>query len=187
MSCSSHLKLIRLNIRAAIYEGKIQVMSVRQRRLEKGWSQEQLSEVSGISVRTVQRIEQGQKAGLESLKCLAAVFELNISDLIKEETMNDSSATKMNSDNREEEEAIEYVKNLKGFHKSWMSYIVVISCLYVLNLYVSPDYFWVIWPALGWGIGIVIRGIKLFGMFNFFGHEWEQKQFEKRINRGKFR
>ena len=59
-------------------------MSVRKYRLEKGWSQEQLAHMSGLSVRTVQRIEQGQKAGLESLKCLAAVFETNISDLIKE-------------------------------------------------------------------------------------------------------
>jgi transcriptional regulator with XRE-family HTH domain len=36
---------------------------------------EQLAAFTGLSVRTIQRIEQGQRPGLESLKALAAVFE----------------------------------------------------------------------------------------------------------------
>ncbi len=55
-------------------------MIVHKLRLQRGWSQEQLAEFSGLSVRTIQRIEKGQKASLESLKSLAAVFELQVSD-----------------------------------------------------------------------------------------------------------
>jgi len=62
-------------------------MNIQQRRLRKGWSQEQLARHSGLSTRTIQRIESGQKAGLESLKSLAAVFETSISELIQEQTM----------------------------------------------------------------------------------------------------
>lgn len=155
-------------------------MSVRKYRLEKGWSQEQLAQISGLSVRTVQRIEQGQKAGLESLKCLAAVFETNISDLIEDEPMIENKPTNPLFNNREEE-AIEYVKNLKGFHLSWMTYVVVIPGLYILNIFVTPGYIWVIWPALGWGLAIIIRGLKMFGLFGIFGADWEQRQFEKRM------
>ncbi len=62
-------------------------MSIRQRRLDRGWSQEELARHSGLSTRTIQRIESGQKAGLESLKCLAAVFETSVSILSQEQTM----------------------------------------------------------------------------------------------------
>ena len=61
-------------------------MNIQQRRLEKGWSQEELARHSGLSTRTIQRIEGGQKAGLESLKCLATVFETSISTLMQEQT-----------------------------------------------------------------------------------------------------
>ena len=37
--------------------------------------QERLAELSGLSVRTIQRLEQGQTASVETLKALASVFE----------------------------------------------------------------------------------------------------------------
>jgi transcriptional regulator with XRE-family HTH domain len=54
---------------------------IKNIRTDKGWSQEQLAQFSGLSVRTIQRIERGHNAGLESLKCLAAVFEIEVSQL----------------------------------------------------------------------------------------------------------
>jgi transcriptional regulator with XRE-family HTH domain len=57
---------------------------IKKIRISKGWSQEQLSQFSGLSVRTIQRIERGHNAGLESLKCIAAAFDMDISRLQKE-------------------------------------------------------------------------------------------------------
>ncbi len=57
---------------------------IKNIRISKGWSQEQLAQFSGLSVRTIQRIERGHNAGLESLKCIAAVFEMDISNLQKD-------------------------------------------------------------------------------------------------------
>ncbi len=59
--------------------------AIKKMRLERHWSQEQLAEMSGLSVRTIQRIENGENAGLESLKSLASVFETNITDSNKKE------------------------------------------------------------------------------------------------------
>jgi len=56
-------------------------MIVRKLRERKNWSQEQLSAFTGLNVRTIQRIESGNKASLESLKSLASVFEVDISTL----------------------------------------------------------------------------------------------------------
>ena len=38
---------------------------VKQLRLQRAWSQEQLAELAGVSVRTIQRIENGDRPGLE--------------------------------------------------------------------------------------------------------------------------
>jgi len=43
-------------------------MIVRKLRLQRSWSQEYLADLSGLSTRTIQRIERGQKASPESLK-----------------------------------------------------------------------------------------------------------------------
>jgi transcriptional regulator with XRE-family HTH domain len=57
---------------------------IKNLRISKGWSQEQLSQFSGLSVRTIQRIERGHNAGLESLKCIAAALDIDVSELQKE-------------------------------------------------------------------------------------------------------
>ena len=55
------------------------IISERQQR---AWSQSQLADASGLSLRTVQRIEKEGKASLESAKALAAVYNLVIPNLL---------------------------------------------------------------------------------------------------------
>lgn len=59
-------------------------MILKQIRLSRNFSQEQLAQMSGLNVRTIQRIESGHKASVESLKCLAAVLDVEISTLEQE-------------------------------------------------------------------------------------------------------
>ncbi|GAD31558.1 MULTISPECIES: 2TM domain-containing protein [Photobacterium] len=153
-------------------------MIIRKLRLQRGWSQEQLSQLSGLSIRTIQRIEQGQKAGLESLKSLAAVFEIQVSDLQMEPPMNKEITI-----TEDEKQAIEYVKSIKEFYSHLVTYLLVITGLFVINYFTSPDYWWAVWPALGWGIGIVSHALSAFEILNIFGPEWERKQVEKRLGR----
>lgn len=56
-------------------------MIVKKLRDKKGWSQEHLAVISGLSLRTIQRVEAGNSASVETLKSLASVFELDISKL----------------------------------------------------------------------------------------------------------
>jgi transcriptional regulator with XRE-family HTH domain len=57
-------------------------MWLRERRLARGWSQEQLAERSGLSVRTIQRVENGDSPGLASMTALAAAFGLGVDELV---------------------------------------------------------------------------------------------------------
>lgn len=68
-------------------------MILKQLRIGRHLSQEQLAQMSGLNVRTVQRIESGHNASLESLKCLAAVLEVDVDTLNREAyTMDKDSA-----------------------------------------------------------------------------------------------
>jgi transcriptional regulator with XRE-family HTH domain len=167
-------------------------MIVKKLRLQKCWSQEQLSQFSGLSVRTIQRIERGQQASLESLKSLAAVFQVNLNDLQMENTMNPSTSQNADSStnntqtvllNNEEQKAMQYVECIKNFYQHLLTYVLVISALTIINFIVSPQYFWAVWPAMGWGIGVVSHGIRAFELFSLFSPEWEKKQIEKRLGR----
>ena len=67
-------------------------MIVKKLRVKHNWSQEQLAELCGLSVRTIQRVESGNKASIETLKCLASVFEVDISKLTEEITVIDKDS-----------------------------------------------------------------------------------------------
>lgn len=153
-------------------------MIVRKLRLQRGWSQEHLSQLSGLSVRTIQRIERGQNAGLESLKSLAAVFEIQITDLQQEPQMNNEIQV-----TADEKVVLEQVRAIKSFYSNLISYLSVIALLFVINFMIDPSYIWAWWPAMGWGIGIVCHGLSAFEVLNFFGPDWEKKQVEKRLGR----
>ncbi|MGI9289115.1 MAG: helix-turn-helix domain-containing protein [Pseudomonadales bacterium] len=54
---------------------------VRTLRVNKNWSQEDLAEASGISSRTIQRIENSAEASLETRRALANAFGIDAADL----------------------------------------------------------------------------------------------------------
>lgn len=64
---------------------KIDSYKVKTLRLSKNWSQEQLSEISGLSLRTIQRIENGSNISIESLKVLAMALGVDPSELMIQE------------------------------------------------------------------------------------------------------
>lgn len=56
---------------------------IRHLRHERGWSQEQLALASGLSLRTIQRVETEERASRETRVCLAAAFDVPLSELVE--------------------------------------------------------------------------------------------------------
>ena len=146
----------------------INLRDIKKMRLERHWSQDQLAEMSGLSIRTIQRIENGENAGLESLKSLAAVFEINITDSDKAQEIKQI---------RKEEK---YVQNIKGFYK--LIAIAMLSLVVPLIIAVNDSSNWnvFLWILLSWG---VILGIYSLNVFDFFGEEWKRKLIDKRFKK----
>jgi len=62
-------------------------MVINGLRQEKDWSQEKLAEISGLSLRTIQRIEGSDSVSPDSLGALAAAFDMEFATLEKELAM----------------------------------------------------------------------------------------------------
>ena len=137
-------------------------------RLERHWSQDQLAEMSGLSIRTIQRIENGENAGLESLKSLAAVFETNIVDSDKKLEMEQI---------RKEEE---YVQNVKGFYK--LLAVAIFSLVVPIIFAISGSFDWsvLLWLLLSWA---VLIGVYTINVFDIFGDNWKRKLIQKRFKK----
>jgi len=67
-------------------------MIVKKLRVKNKWSQEELAIMSGLSVRTIQRVESGKSASFETLKSLASVFKIDINKLTEEIKMVDKKS-----------------------------------------------------------------------------------------------
>jgi hypothetical protein len=73
----------------------------------------------------------------------------------------------------------EKVEEIKGFYGNLASYIVVNIGLLVLNLVTSPGHFVVLLLMIGWGIGVIIHGMKVFNYMPFLGQDWEQQKIRE--------
>jgi transcriptional regulator with XRE-family HTH domain len=67
-------------------------MILKQMRISRHLSQEQLAQISGLNVRTIQRIESGKNASVESLKCIAAALDVDVTTLNQDKFMIDKKS-----------------------------------------------------------------------------------------------
>lgn len=77
--------------------------------------------------------------------------------------------------------ALKRVEEIKGFYGNLSAYIAVNIALMVINLVTSPEYLWFFWPMLGWGIGVLFHGLKVFNYMPFLGKEWEERKMKQFI------
>lgn len=55
---------------------------VREARIARGWTQQQLAEIANLSLRTVQRVENQSVASQETVSALSAVLEIPRTELM---------------------------------------------------------------------------------------------------------
>ena len=85
----------------------------------------------------------------------------------------------MNTEDRKYQKALRRVRRMKGFYAHLVSYILVNLLLFLINIMTSPDILWFYWPLFGWGIGIVMHGLFVFGFGNWFDTDWEEKKIKE--------
>lgn len=152
-------------------------MNIRELRKQKYWSQDQLAQMSGLSIRTIQRIERDQKAGLESLKALSAIFDIEISEL-QREAVDAVGIITAEQDDQTKKEA--YTEGVIGIYK--LAGLAIFSLIFTFVFGVDD--------TTGWGfIGLmavswtVIIGVYALNTFDLLGDEWKSKIWARKSQR----
>lgn len=152
-------------------------MSIKEKRLERGWTQAQLAEFSGLSQRTIQRLEKGSPATIETLKCLAAVFEVEIAELGLNETLDE---TQLNDDEKAE---LKNIRAIRHFVVELVAYLVVVPLICLAGYVNGGSMRNGLGLAVGWGFWLAYSAIDLFDTKAFMGKGWEKQQLDKRMGR----
>ncbi|MEQ4674947.1 helix-turn-helix domain-containing protein [Providencia vermicola] len=142
---------------------------VKQLRLARAWSQEQLAQLSSLSTRTIQRIENNEVPSLETLSALASVFNVSVSELTSEPLIESYEL-----DSRIEE-AKKRVSDEAKLLKNIIIAIIVCAVLYAVNSFYTPQRDWPIWVMSIWGGLLAIKAIRLFLLDKFF-RQWQHKR-----------
>lgn len=75
------------------------------------------------------------------------------------------------------------VKAKKDFYIHFGSFISTSLFLFVVNYLTSPEFWWFLFPTMGWLIGIVSHYISVFGISGVSGDDWEEQEVEKELRK----
>jgi transcriptional regulator with XRE-family HTH domain len=152
---------------------------LKEIRSSKGLTQIELSEKSGIALRTVQRMERNEgKPSLYSLNAIGEVLNVNLALLYAP----DFETENLNIMESTDQQMWLIAKRRAKFKRSLSAYVLVILFLWVVWYLTMPDYSrderfpWPIWPMLGWGLGL---GIQYANAYVFEVDSLEQREYDK--------
>lgn len=152
---------------------------LKEIRTSKGLTQNELSEKSGIALRTVQRMERNEgKPSLYSMNSIGEALGVNLTLLYAP----DDETENRNIMESTDQQLWALAKSRAKFKRSLGSYSLVIPFLWVIWYLTMPveakKYHipWPIWPMLGWGLGLGIQYLKA---YHTLGGSLEQSEYEK--------
>ncbi|MEO1257724.1 MAG: 2TM domain-containing protein [Bacteroidota bacterium] len=90
----------------------------------------------------------------------------------------------MNTTNEKEKYKIarKKVAEKKGFYQHLIYFGAFAVLFFILNMIRTPGRIWFHYPILGWGIGLLIHYLNVFGI-PLLGDKWEEKEIEKEIGK----
>ena len=100
-------------------------------------------------------------------------FTVKIPILTKQITVMENNSSY--SENNAYYSAKKRVEELKGFYGNLISYCVVIPFLIFINLTYSPQFQWFWFSAGGWGFGLIMHALKVFG----YSSNWEKRKIQE--------
>ncbi len=82
--------------------------------------------------------------------------------------------------------AKERVQKIKEFYGNLTAYIIIIPFLAFINYRTTGFRIpWVIFPLIGWGIGLIFHASEAYGYHPFLGKNWEEKKIKQYMSESK--
>lgn len=97
---------------------------IKKLRLDKHWSQEQLADKANVSVRTIQRLEAGKEASIETLNLVAGALGVEVKDLF-----DDSESSEQQAKINDSESQLQY--QLQSRHQEYKVFKNIYNACYI--------------------------------------------------------
>ncbi|MBX9682478.1 MAG: 2TM domain-containing protein [Hyphomicrobium sp.] len=75
-----------------------------------------------------------------------------------------------------------HVASLKGFYIHLTVFIIVMSGLVVVD-YANGASWWVQWPLIGWGLGLLAHAYRVFATKHKSGDDWEERKIKETMTK----
>ncbi|XBS69658.1 helix-turn-helix domain-containing protein [Acerihabitans sp. KWT182] len=154
---------------------------IKALRLGKAWSQEQLAELSSLSVRTIQRIENGEQASLETLAAIASAFDLSVTDLYS----SDATDEKRLQAQGIEEKRVKIKRQIDleaRFYRRTGGYIVISVLLVLINWLTNHTISWAAIVIAVFCVLLIHQGLRIF-VFNRYIDKWKAKKTSRLLEK----
>jgi sensor histidine kinase YesM len=138
---------------------------------------------SGVGLRNIQQRYSILSNRKVTINKTALEFRITIPMLTKQIESMETQQSYI--EDKRYQKAKERVEAIKGFYGNLIAYCIVIPFLAWLN-YRTTDFPWVIFPALGWGIGVVTHGMEAYGYNPLWGKNWEEKKIREFMEKDEF-
>lgn len=79
------------------------------------------------------------------------------------------------------------VKEIKEFYEHLTVYLLTNPIVIVVNLMTSPGYMWFLWCLMGWGMALILHGLRVFSLPPFFNKKWEERKIKEILEKEKIR
>ena len=98
----------------------------------------------------------------------------------------DTSNIKNKENQTSYQKARERVDALKSFYFSILIYILInVGLIYIWYNYSSHDFQWFWFPIVGWGIGLIFKGLAAYDIDFIFGKSWEKRKLQEFLGKEK--
>ena len=77
------------------------------------------------------------------------------------------------------------VEEIKGFFGNLLAYCLIIPILAYIN-WRTTNFPWVIFPAIGWGFGLLMHGFRVYGYNLIMGRGWEERKIREYMSKDSF-
>lgn len=165
-----------LKIRVFEHEGALVVENNLQEK-------EVVKKSSGVGLRNIQQRYAILTAREVKIHKNEEAFQVALPMLTKQISIMEVQETYI--DDKRYQNAKKQVEEIKGFYWNLISYCMVIPLLALLN-YFTTSFPWVIFPALGWGFGVLVHGLGAYGYNPIFGSAWEERKMRELMENDKF-
>jgi hypothetical protein len=75
--------------------------------------------------------------------------------------------------------AAQRVEAITGFYIHLVVFVLVMALLLAVNWLGTPDIWWVQWPFLGWGIGVLLHAFAVFGSMPNYIANWQLRKIKE--------